>query len=550
MHLGFTGWIGLIYPTPGPAGWYYEEDIFFVDNDSDMVNVTWDWGDGTSTSQLLQGLTLDMGGVVTSSNHSWSNDTIKVPGRGEYFVNFTMNITLSDGVNPTVVCPVNVSVFFGFNWPPYLKFMRASANTVSTFDPVDITVIASDYEGEALTWTIDYGDASVDVFHTASTASDENVTSTATHTFVARGNYTVVVYVTDSVPPYQTGYHNVSAYTIIHVVENRAPVAASNISISAQMPVIQSSLGYVNVTFCLDVFDEDGDALTAVWDLGDGALSTNTTAGGLLVFELRQARQFTETGNHTVSVTVTDGLPGHEIHRNLTFHVTSDNRPPYMLLNFTYPTMGYYAIPNESIVFTLAVYDRENDIISVSWDFGDGTPVESFNLTEYVENFTTILVSHAFADCGEYNVIIRYTDNMEGYLNHNLFDHFPVNVIALVFAQFSTEQTSVSYGNLVQFDASSSHSIGGGAFTYRWDWDGDGVWDTVWLTDPIAYNLFDTAGTYNVTLEVRDSSGGTGTSSQTITVTDTVIPELSSPFVLAAVCGLMIPFVIGLRRRK
>lgn len=414
-----------IYPTPGASGWFYEEYLFFIDNNSDMVNVTWDWGDGTSSSQELQGLPLSLGGVTTSSNHSWKNDTIRIPGRSEYYVNFTMNITLSDGVNPTVVFAVNVSIFFPNNLPPDAKGLQASPLSVSPFDPVSFNATASDYEGEALTWTFDYGDGSIEVFHTGTTSSNGNATQNTTHEFAAPGNYTVMVYVSDSVPPYQTGDHNVSLTAIIHVIQNHAPYISGNITATpSQNPMINATVGYVNVTFQIDAWDIDNDGLTATWDLGGGDTRTNSTASGSLVI-FRQTRQFNDTGDFNVTVMITDGRPGHELLRNLTIHVTSNNRPPSANLVFKY-FQGDFGTPNENINFTLVVTDLEHDVIEVTWDFGDGSPVQHFNLASYIGDNTTLVVSHRYADQRKYNMTINITDNKIGYLNHSIVVKQPV----------------------------------------------------------------------------------------------------------------------------
>jgi len=43
----------------------------------------------------------------------------------------------------------------------------------------------------------------------------------------------------------------------------------------------------------------------------------------------------------------------------------------------------------------------------------------------------------------------------------------------------------------------------------RWDWESDGEWDTLWGNSKLRSHCFEQAGTYMVTLEVRDSWGET-----------------------------------------
>lgn len=56
------------------------------------------------------------------------------------------------------------------------------------------------------------------------------------------------------------------------------------------------------------------------------------------------------------------------------------------------------------------------------------------------------------------------------------------------------------------------------ALQVRWDWDGDGTYDTAFTTAKTAAHRFTTAGSYRVTVQVRDSYGATGTASRTVAV--------------------------------
>ncbi|MFH0919479.1 MAG: chitobiase/beta-hexosaminidase C-terminal domain-containing protein [Fibrobacterota bacterium] len=59
------------------------------------------------------------------------------------------------------------------------------------------------------------------------------------------------------------------------------------------------------------------------------------------------------------------------------------------------------------------------------------------------------------------------------------------------------------------FDASASvdEESAPGALRYRWDFNGDGAWDTDFQEDPKAVRIFKTPGLLDVTLQVRDASG-------------------------------------------
>ena len=125
---------------------------------------------------------------------------------------------------------------------------------------------------------------------------------------------------------------------------------------------------------------------------------------------------------------MTDGLEGHDVTKYRLVNVTSNNLPPVVLeLNFTYET-GDFALPDESIEFTLTFSDPEMDVLEVVWDFGDNTSLVYFNLTEYVNGVATCVVNHTFSEVGTYNLTISYTDNQIGLLTHEKVKYAYVTV--------------------------------------------------------------------------------------------------------------------------
>jgi len=78
-------------------------------------------------------------------------------------------------------------------------------------------------------------------------------------------------------------------------------------------------------------------------------------------------------------------------------------------------------------------------------------------------------------------------------------------------------------GSAITFDASGSSDPEGDPLDYRWDLDGDSIWDTDWSASPITTYTWgdDYSGTVNV--QVRDEIGKTDIASTTVTV-DNVAP--------------------------
>jgi 3-phytase len=102
-------------------------------------------------------------------------------------------------------------------------------------------------------------------------------------------------------------------------------------------------------------------------------------------------------------------------------------------------------------------------------------------------------------------------------------------------AGFAFAPVAPRVGDLVSFDGSPSSSSPGTSLEYRWDWEGDGIWDTAWSASPTAGHVFEAAHTYMVILEVRDSSGQSDTENLTVVVLERAVqPDTIPPSVTIA----------------
>jgi hypothetical protein len=418
-------------PNPLPATKNIEVNLStsIQDKNNDSVTVTWDFGDDTANeTQVLTG-TSAAGGVYSNVTHTWS-PPLDPAHIGDFYATYQMNITLDDGVNLPVVSTSSVIVYVPFDYPPTIGF-ASSISRASPGDDINFFANATDPEGDPLTWTFDYSDGSIEVFHTLATPPGTLVWENVTHHFDAIGNYTVYTYVSDALEPYQVSTHNQSAKLKIQVVENLPPSASPEIGSSPQGdPQIEGKIGNISVEFSIEGNDPDGDVVTAVWNMDDTlGPRTNATSGGTGKFTFNQTRVFDKPGLYNISVVLTDGRPGHEILRYRIVNVTSTNLPPNLVsVSFQYAPGHDFAEPNETITFILVLSDPEQNSIEVSWDFGDGTPIQYFNLTEYVDGNLTLTLSHSYPEVKEYIITIHYTDNEQGILNHFKFTNVTVAV--------------------------------------------------------------------------------------------------------------------------
>jgi len=84
----------------------------------------------------------------------------------------------------------------------------------------------------------------------------------------------------------------------------------------------------------------------------------------------------------------------------------------------------------------------------------------------------------------------------------------------------------------------------------RWDFDGDGTWDTNWTTVKTKTNTFGVAGTYTGMLEVRDSGGLTNTTTVDVLVTEP-LPEFGTTVVpVLALAAVVLIAKRNSRRKK
>ena len=410
-------------PPPDPlttnAGELVFISIMIADWDSDIITVTWDFGDGTTATNITAA---NMDGVYVNITHTWDP---RVPGdKGGYNRIEWLNVTLNDGFTEPQLSSTIVDIAVPLNLPPSNFNVQASESEVWLDEPVVITASASDPEGDSLTWTYDFSDGSLtQVNHTAATPPYTVVAVNATHSFSVPGNHTINVTVSDYAG------NTVALSTVIEVLVNQPPGVAANLSLNPSSPEINATRGYVNVSISIDANDPDGDNLTVTWNLADGQPArVNVSTGGKQVFTFTQWRIFTETGDYNLSATVTDNM-GHTVIVYKVVTVSSNNLPPSLQsLNFPYGGNATFAVAGQVLNFTLVLSDPEHDVLAITWDFGDGSALLNFTLSDYTGNNVTFNVSHAYAKVGKYTVTIFYTDNKIGLLNHTKFINATVTV--------------------------------------------------------------------------------------------------------------------------
>jgi hypothetical protein len=415
-----------VYPT---ADIPFNISIKVADANNDTVNVTWEWGDGTPNATDITPPALTA--VWVNQTHVWSVE--RQPGLGDYYAGpFVINITLDDGMGGTALRQHYAYVYVPPNEVPEVEL--SAPESVDPGDAVMIVANANDPEGDPLTWTFVFNNSVTDfhteVFHTPATEPNETVWNNLSYVFGEEGTYTVRLNVSDALPPNQVWPHNISLTVTIRAILNLPPEVVGVIDTDPQSLIINATLGYLMVSYSVEAYDHDGDLLYIVWDFGDGSPSaTNVSEGGTEVRAFIQQRNYTDPGVFNISVEVSDGRPDHTILLWTEVRITSNNLPPRVVgFVFNYSENRSFALPNETIAFTLVVADPELNAIETAVDFGDNSTIEYYNLTGFSHGNVSLVLNHSYGLAGEYQITIWYTDNKIGLFEHAKYYNVTVTV--------------------------------------------------------------------------------------------------------------------------
>jgi len=188
---------------------------------------------------------------------------------------------------------------------------------------------------------------------------------------------------------------------------------------------------------------------------------------------------------------------------------TTKQRPPENKKPVANPAGPYITTLNQSVSFDGSESsDPDGTIIFYRWNFGDGS-----------SQILDKTPKHAYIDPGVYTVTLTVVDNdgRSSMANTTATIQGTIYLNNPPVAMF-TALSSVSVNQQVSFDASGSNDTNGTIVGYRWDFNGDGTFDTDWLNVSVTTNTFSSVGSSIVTLEVKDDGNATGSFSTTIAV--------------------------------
>ena len=264
------------------------------------------------------------------------------------------------------------------------------------------------------------------------------------------------------------------------------------------------------VTFTASANDPDGGAIASYSWFVDGVAVAGTTS--------TLTRGFTTAGQHTVRVRVVDDEGDASEHTAFVFAHEGNQLPE---VGVEVPSKAGTQVPVRMFAWA---WDPDGPIAEYSWDFGDGSPVQTgASLRD---------VTHQFATAGTRTVTVTVTDGDGATKSAQ-------GTIVITDANTAPEVGLVGWpdpalrGQSTWLLADVTDAESDAIAAVDWDLDGDGTYETDGGTSPQRSHVFSTSGDHTVGVRVEDGRGATATDSITIHVVNAPpLAKIGGPGVL------------------
>lgn len=484
---------------------------------------------------------IDFGDGSPTETNSWGSFNHEYTSSGMYIVNYTYYTSCGNGT-------VQDTVWVGNNVPVNDAYIQVSSNEVC---PGDVVGYWTNWD---YSWVIDFGDgnqSSTEWDHSYAQPGTYTVITTvqnacgnvgtATETIVVSNNVYIPnwvgMYIDDPVCPgepiyfeaengftsYQWDFGGGNTSSTSQAYHSYPSDGQYNVSVTItngcgndttlyDVADVSSNL-YINYaeielldSICLGEpmqFDFDGDDdLTYMWDFDDG--NTATTESGLHTYQ--------NAGVYNVTVTAENAC-GNDT--TLTAQVYVGSNVGFNLNNFQVSVYPEEACPGDTVIF----FSSPGGVATnYSWDFGDGSTANGAtdgNTLQFNNEISLDFVKYAYASQGTYEVVFT-AQNACGYTYTDTFS-YDVGPGAEIEASliYNTDVYNC-LGAPVTFWAA-------GGSTYTWDFgDGTGNLATNATLVPQEH-IFQSPGSYEVTLTATNQCGNTDETSIEIVIPDNSI---------------------------
>lgn len=238
--------------------------------------------------------------------------------------------------------------------------------------------------------------------------------------------------------------------------------------------------------------DPDTDAITFVWDFGDG----NGAA------EMMPTHTYTSAGNFEVTLVVND----RQADSDPSIASAAITAPPVNLAPIADPGGPYAGAPGQTITFDgSGSADPNGNPLTYSWDFGDNSAGSGVSPT------------HSYAAAGTYTVSL--------VVNDTLLDSAIATTAAEIANSLANRAPRADAGGpysgdtgvAIMFDGTASSDPDGDILNYAWDF-GDGSV----ATGATPTHSYAAAGTYAVSLIVNDGEFDSDPATSSAEVSDPV----------------------------
>ncbi|HVG58671.1 MAG TPA: tandem-95 repeat protein [Hyalangium sp.] len=439
------------------------------------------------------------------SSPTWTSPVVSATTR------FTLRVTVSDGRGGSVQGEIGVDVAPPGNQnnsPMLVSGPSTSASTINSQQSVNLTVTASDADGDTLSYS--WGQTPTSPAGVFSNATAANPSWTAP-TVTTETTFQLRVTVSDGQGGVATGTVSVT----VRAPANRSPTISQAASANPTMVT-----GAAAVQLAVTATDPDGDTLTYAW-----TQTPATPAGNFSSTSIRNptwtSPEVTTTTRFTLGVTITDGRGG-----SVQSQVPVDVEPPIPANNPPVLTAGPTANPTtldyqQVTTLSLTATDADGDSLTYAWTQQPATPAGTFsNPSAATPTWTAPRVTTNTA----FQLRVAVSDGRGGSANGSA----SVNVNAFVNSPPtidsgpSASSTTVDEQQSITLSVTASDA-NGDSLTYAWTqtapaspvgtFSSASVANPTWTAPNVTAN-----GTYTLRVTISDGQGGSVQGSINITV--------------------------------
>ncbi len=286
-------------------------------------------------------------------------------------------------------------------------------------------------------------------------------------------------------------------------VDNNGSITSDEIIVTivengGNVPVVDFLANITNGNAPLSVSFTDQSAnnpTTWQWNFGDGGTSTQQSP----------SHTFNNAGTYSVTLTSTNE-----------YGSDTETKSGYITVNESgsAPAADFNAnITSGTVPLSVNFTDQStNNPTSWQWNLGDGG------------TSTQSSPSHTYSTDGSYTVILTVSNSngtdTESKINYIVVSGSGSNTPPT--ALFTVSPSSGSTSTNFAFDASGStdNEDPTSNLQVRWDFDGNGSWDTGWDYNKTVNHQYGSENTYTAKLEVKDTEGLTDQYTKSITVSN------------------------------